>query len=135
MYAFDIDNTLADTKFKDIYNKQQLLKMYREAPVLYTPKGKFYAITARGTDLQVKEATRLWLEANYGDNCLGVYFADGSEEEKITYKANKTKELNVEGYVDSKVDTLRLFEKFGITGIKLYQLTVSTGEIKLWKQI
>lgn len=135
MYAYDLDGTLAGTKFKDIYNKQQLLKMYETAPVLYTPRGQFVAITARGDDLQVKQATRLWLKANYGTKCEAVYFASGSEKEKITYKANKVKELGLTGYVDAKASTLALFEQFGITGIDLYKLNVTDGSITLWKKI
>ena len=135
MYGYDIDGTLADTKFKDIYSKQQLLKMYETAPVLYTPRGQFVAITARGDDLQVKQATRIWLKANFGDKCEAVYFASGSEKEKITFKANKVKELKLKGYVDAKVATLELFEKFGIAGIDLYKLNITEGTISLWKRL
>jgi phosphoglycolate phosphatase-like HAD superfamily hydrolase len=134
MYGFDLDGTLADTKF-DIFNKAQLIAMYEKAPVLYKPTGKFVALTARGTDQQVKNATRLWLKTNFGNQCEAVYFASGSEEEKINYKANKVKELKLEGYVDGKVSTLELFKKFNITGIKLYKLNITTGEIKLWAEL
>jgi hypothetical protein len=135
MYGFDIDNTLADTKFKDIFSKAQLISMYKNAKVLYTPSGKFVAITARGVDPLVKEATRQWLDANFGDKCVNVYFASGSEEEKITYKANKVKELKLDGYVDAKISTLQLFEKFNITGINLYKLNVTDGSLTLWKKL
>lgn len=135
MYSFDIDNTLADTKFKDIFSKAQLVSMYKNAPVLYTPRGQFVAITARGDDVQVKAATRTWLTANFGDKCEAVYFASGSEKEKITYKANKVKELGLTGYVDAKVSTLALFEQFGITGISLYKLNTTDGTIVLWKKL
>lgn len=135
MYGYDLDGTLAGTRFTGIFSKAQLVDMYKTAPVLYTPRGQFVAITARGDDLEVKAATRLWLQANFGSKCEAVYFAAGSEEEKITYKANKVKELNLTGYVDSKIGTLRLFEKFGITGIDLYRLNLTDDSITLWKRL
>ena len=135
MYGFDIDNTLADTKFKDIQSMRQLVEMYKTAKVLYTPRGEFVAITARGDNAEVKAATRLWLKTNYGDKAVNVYFASGSEKEKITFKANKVKELKLKGYVDAKVATLELFEKFGIAGIDLYKLNITEGTISLWKRL
>lgn len=135
MYGFDLDGTLADTNFKDIFSKAQLVSMYKDAKVLYKPSGRFVAITARGDDQEVKNATRLWIATNFGSQCEGVYFATGSEEQKINYKANKVKELNLDGYVDAKIATLQLFEKFGITGINLYHLNLGDGKITLWKKL
>lgn len=135
MYAYDLDGTLAGTRFTEIFNKAQLLDMYKTAPVLFKPAAQFIAITARGDDLEVKAATRLWLQANFGAQCVGVYFVSGSEEEKIKDKAAKVKELNLDGYVDAKLGTLRLFERFGVKGIRLYKLNLADDSITLWKEL
>jgi len=134
MLGYDIDNTLADVSFTDIYSKKGLYTKYENAKVLYTPKDKFIAITARGTDPEVKDITRKWLAKNQ-PNCEGVFFVGGSEEEKITGKAAIVKRENLDGYVDTQIKTLALFEKFGVKGIKLYHLILSTGEVKLYKEL
>ena len=134
MYGFNIDNTLADTNFNNIFSREQLLGRYKDAPVLYTPTKPFIAITARGTDADVKQITNRWIDMNF-TNCEGVYFVDGSEEDKIKGKADVVKRLNLEGYVDSKISTLALFIKYKVTGIKLYHLIQSTKQIKLFKEL
>lgn len=135
MYAYDLDGTLAGTRFTEIFSKAQLIDMYKKAPVLYRPTNQFVVITARGEDLEIKQATRLWLQANFGEQCVGVYFVSGTEEEKIKSKAAKVKELNLDGYVDAKLGTLQLFERFGITGINLYKLNLADDSITLWKKL
>lgn len=134
MLAYDIDGTLAGTNFNNINSKAQLLGMYEKAKVIYQPKEPFIAVTARGTDPDIEAATRKWLKENQ-PNCKAVYFVGGSEEEKITGKARIVKRENADGYVDSKLTTLALFDKFGVTGIKLYHLSLSTKRISLVKEL
>jgi len=134
MLAFDIDDTLADVSFNNLYSKEQLLGRYEKAKVLYKPTKPFIAVTARGRDSEVIKITNRWIAANF-DNCEGVYFVDGSEEDKIKGKAEIVKRYNAEGYVDSKISTLALFIKYNITGIKLYHLIQSSKQIKLFKEL
>ena len=134
MLGYDIDGTLADVSFKDIFSMKQLLGRYKDARVLYKPPTPFIAITARGKDPEVERVTREWLNNNF-DNCEGVYFVDGSEQMKITEKAEIVKRLGLDGYVDGKLETLRLFAKFKIEGIKLYKLDLRNKTIKLYGEL
>lgn len=129
MLAYDIDGTLADTDFLNIYTKDQLINRYKRAKVLYKPTEDFIAITARGKDSEVMQATRTWIRENF-NNCKGIYFVEGSEEEKITGKAKIVIEQRSDGYVDTNVNTLKLFKKYGITNIDLYHLILSTRTLK-----
>lgn len=134
MLAYDIDGTLAGVDFTDIFSTKGLLTKYAEAKVLYQPKNKFIAVTARGTDPEVKDVTRKWLAKNQ-PNCEGVFFVGGSEKDKIVGKANIVKRENADGYVDTNIKTLSKFKEYGVTGIKLYHLILSTGEIKLYTEL
>ena len=121
-----MDGTLADTNYSKVFSHKQLVAMYRDAPVLYKPQSPFIAITARGTDADVKNATRAWLKDNQ-PNCKGVYFVSGGEDAIVAKKTAIMKRLNVTDWTDNNASILGKIKKLDL-GIKLWKFNTSKKE-------
>lgn len=106
MIAYDLDDTLADTSFEHIVNKQQMLDMMANAPVKYKPSSSFIIITARGEDAAVQRVTRAWVRENL-PNCKAVYFTTGSGEPGARRKIEVMKRHNVTEFCDSKAEVVQ----------------------------
>lgn len=102
MYGFDIDDTLAHADFKGARSTVEALL---SAKVLYVPDMPFVAITARGNDPKIQQATKIWLRQHEPNN-KGVEFVSGGMKQKIAGKARAIQKHNVTDYVDNNTELL-----------------------------
>lgn len=102
MYGFDIDDTLAHADFHSARSQTEAIL---GAKVLYVPDMPFVAITARGDDPKVQQATRIWLK-QHEPKCQGVEFVSGGMKQKIAGKARAIQQHNVTDYVDNNAELL-----------------------------
>jgi len=102
MYGFDIDDTLAHADFKGARSETEAIL---GAKVLYVPDMPFVAITARGNDPKIQQATKIWLRQHEPNN-KGVEFVSGGMKQKIAGKARAIQQHGVTDYVDNNTELL-----------------------------
>ena len=118
MIAYDLDNTLANISFDNVYGINDLVSRMEKATVRYKPSGSFIIITARGENPKVQEATRAWVKENL-PGCDGVYFVTGSGASAVKAKIAVMKRHGATEFADGKTSVLAEFRK-------------QDPELKLW---
>jgi hypothetical protein len=110
MIAYDLDNTLANISFDNVYGVNDLVSRMEKATVRYKPSSDFIIITARGDNAAVQRATRAWVKENL-PGCKGVYFVTGSGAAAVKRKIAVMKRQGVTEFADGKVSVLAEFRK------------------------
>lgn len=107
MDAYDLDGTLADTRYV-LAAARGLVNVFKSAKVLYTPRTEFVVITARThTTKEQREATTQWLNDNQ-PNHKAIYYVDSGSEQKIAEeKVRVMKAHNVTSFTDNNPDVLK----------------------------
>jgi 5'(3')-deoxyribonucleotidase len=127
MIAFDLDNTLANINFDNVYGINDLVARMQKATVRYKPTNNFIIITARGDNPKVQEATRTWVKENL-PGCEGIYFVTGSGNAVVSKKIAVMKRHNVTEFADGRSSVLDEFKKQD-PSLKLWHVT-SHGLVK-----
>ena len=110
MIAYDLDNTLANISFDNVFGINDMVSRMEKATVRYKPSGDFIIITARGDNPKVQETTRAWVKENL-PGCKGVYFVVGSGSTAVKRKIEVMKRHNVTEFADGKTSVLAEFRK------------------------
>lgn len=122
MQGYDLDDTLAATKFEDA-GLRGLVAVFRDAKVIYKPSQPFIVITARPHSTSaLRTATENWLKENQ-PNYRGIYYVSGSEAEIIKAKARLIKEKRLTSFTDNNTNILAALKKE--TNITLYKMLAS----------
>jgi hypothetical protein len=108
--AFDLDNTLCNISFDNVFGIASLVSRMDKATVRYKPSGSFVIITARGDNPQVQSVTRAWVKENL-PGCQGVYFVTGSGSTAVKRKIEVMKRHNITEFADGKTSVLAEFKK------------------------
>lgn len=123
MIAYDLDGTLAETDYTNVYSKEGLTTIYENAPVIYKPKSPFIVITARQINgLQDRIATRQWLQDNFGNLFKNIYYVSGSQDQIVKKKLEILKRYNIVEFVDNNKAILQKMKEAD-PSLKLYYMS------------
>lgn len=111
MDAYDLDDTLADTRYV-LAAARGLANVFQSADVLYTPRTDFMVITARPhATIEQRQATLEWLRTNQ-PNYKEIHYVTGATEElKAKAKAIILQGQNADSYTDNNPDILKVIRQ------------------------
>jgi hypothetical protein len=130
--AYDLDGVLAESPpmtVKSWYEmtgterrarKNDHLKHFQEAKVLFRPAPKFYIITARKKD--VLEVTIKWVKKHFGNQCLGVFFLPTARTipNVVAFKSACLKKIGATEFYEDNIEVLFGLKKMKLSGLTLF---------------
>lgn len=119
MDAYDLDDTLADTRYV-LAAARGLVNVFKSADVLYVPRTEFMVVTARPhSTVEQRKATLEWLQTNQ-PNFQEIHYVTGNTEElKAKAKVMILREQNADSYTDNNPDILDVIKE-ELPNLKLF---------------
>ena len=120
MESFDFSDTLANVSYNGVTGYLTMAGAISRAKPAYKPREPFIVISAMPDSSLVRNAVRAWLNDNYSDLFLRVYFVNGPEATIPARKATVIKDTGVEAFTDNNLDILKEIKKLVPDNVKLY---------------